>query len=59
MLAQDWNDLLFLHGGPLHCLVEPEDEKLQRFLRIFGFDQHLTLTDLTTGRSQLIFRTKD
>lgn len=59
MLTQDWNELLFLHGGPLHAQLEPDDTKLQRFARLFGFEHHLTLTDLTTGVPRLIFRTKD
>jgi hypothetical protein len=56
-LAEDFELLLRLHGGPLHCLVKPDDTKLQRFLRLFGFERALTLTDLTSGRTDLIFRT--
>ena len=59
MIAQDWADLQFLHGGPLYALIPPDDVKLQRFATIFGLEPELTLTDLTTGVSRLIFRTKD
>lgn len=58
-LQGDWAEVKRLHGGPLYLQISPENTKLQRFARLFGFHPELTLTDLTTGRSQLIFRTKD
>lgn len=55
-IADDWRNVVRLHGGPLYALIPPHDVKLQRFARLFGFDLGLTLTDLTTGQSSLIFR---
>lgn len=59
MIAQDWEQLLFLHGGPIHASIPPENVQRQRFARLFGFEPLLTLTDLGSGTSQLIYRTKD
>lgn len=59
MLTQDWQELLFLHGGPIYASIPPDNVQRQRFARMFGFEPALTLTDISSGRSQLIYRTKD
>lgn len=55
-IAEDWERVKRLHGGPLYALIPPHDTKLQNFARLFGFRLELVLTDLTTGASDLIFK---
>jgi hypothetical protein len=58
-LVSDWRTVLHLHGGPLYCLADSRDLKLHKFLRAFGFSNVASVTDLTTGLSDLIFSTKE
>lgn len=55
-LTADVKTLMDLHGGPLHAVIAPEDEKLQRFARLMGAEHVAYHTDLTTGRMNLIFK---
>lgn len=57
-LTEDWKRLTDLHGGPFYVLIPPLDVKLQHFVRLFGFKPELTLTDISTGSSELIYRYK-
>jgi hypothetical protein len=58
-LTGDVTTLLTLHGGPLHAIIRPDDLKLQRFARIMNAEHVATLTDLTTGQTDLIYRSRD
>jgi hypothetical protein len=55
--SADFKALMDLHGGPLHAIVDPENEKLMRFIRLFGGEHVAYFTDLSTdGRTKLIYR---
>jgi len=58
-LEADWQSVIDLHGGPLLCQADPDDLKLHKFLRSFGFSYAATLGHLTTGQHKLIFKTKE
>lgn len=55
-LTADWTAFVNLHGGPFYAIIPPDNFKRQQFARTFGFERAAILTDLTTGRTNLIYR---
>jgi hypothetical protein len=55
-ITEDWEAVKRLHGGPFYALIPPHDTKLQKWAALFGFKLELVLTDLTPGRTSLIFK---
>lgn len=57
-LQRDWQTILRLHGGPIYARFPDDDPKLKRFAVLMGAEHVATLTDLTSGQSDLIFEAK-
>jgi hypothetical protein len=54
-LRSDVDTFMSLHGGPLHTGISPSNTKLQRFARLMGARHTATYTEITSGRTLLIF----
>lgn len=54
-LSADVDTFMGLHGGPLHTGISPSNTKLQHFARLMGARHTATYTEITSGRTLLIF----
>ncbi len=52
-LAEDFETLKSLHGGPLYALHDPTDHKHHKFLTMYGFKWAASFTDRLHRRMEI------